>query len=218
MKFRHLLAVALLTGLAASTGASASVVLYSQPFNGDLQGFYSSQNDPIQWGRYAEVYDNFTLATDAQITSLSWLGILFNGVPSPIASFEVNFYEDLAGQPGSLLATETFIGDAGLTNNGDGTISHTVTLGSAFFAASGSTYWVSFVPTLDFPPQWGWGQSDIGDSISFQDYFGVRDPLAMDFAFELRGTAVPEPSSWALCALGLGSILAVRYRQRRNAG
>ena|GEM_PF-5528426 len=74
------------------------------------------------------------------------------------------------------------------------------------------------MPTLNFPPQWGWALSDIGDSISFQDFIGSRDMLDLDFAFELRGTAVPEPSSWALCALGLGSILAARFRQRRNAG
>lgn len=218
MKFRHLLAVAVVAGLATCTGASASVVLYSQPYNGDNVEFYSSQNDPIEFGEFATLYDNFAIGTASEITEVSWVGAFFNGIPIPIASFEVSFYDDLAGQPGSLLQTETFIGDAGQTDNGDGTNTYSVTLGSGFLASASVNYWVSVVPTLDFPPQWGWALSDVGDSISFQDYFGTRQVLARNFAFEIRGTAVPEPSSWALCALGLGSILAARYRQRRNAG
>ncbi len=218
MKFRHLLAFALLAGLAASNGASASVLLYSQPFNGDVSGFYASQNDPIQYGPFARVYDNFKLGTPAEITEVSWVGAFFNGTPLPITSFEVGFYDDIAGQPGSLLKTETFLGQAGQTDNGDGTNSYSVTLVSPFLAGSGTTYWVSVVPTLDFPPQWGWAYSDVGDAIGFQDFLGDRFERETDFAFELRGTAVPEPSSWALAALGLSSILAARYRQRRNSG
>lgn len=218
MKFRHLVAFALLAGITAGSPATASSVLYSQPYNGNPTTLYASQNDPLSFGAFAEVFDNFTLGTDSQVTSLTWVGGFFNGTPLPISNFDVRFYSDNAGQPGSLLSNYPFAGDANQTDNGDGTNSYSVTFGSAFLASAGSTYWVSVVPTLDYPPQWGWATSDVGDFVAYQDFFGSRlliDP-PNNFAFELQGTVVPEPASWALAAIGLSSIAAVRFRQRRS--
>jgi|GEM_PF-6795682 len=137
MKFRHLLAVAMVAGLATCSGLSASVVLYSQPYNGYNVDFYSSQYDPIEFGDFATVYDNFSLGTASAITEVSWVGAFFNGVPSPIENFVVRFHDSIGGQPANVLAGETCIGDAGQTDNGDGTNTYSVTLGNAFLANPG---------------------------------------------------------------------------------
>lgn len=214
MKFRPIIAAALFAVFMANVPASASVVLFSQPFNGDALNLYASQNDPLEYNDFATTYDNFTLGSDSEITEVSWVGGFFNGTPLPITNFDVSFYANDSGQPGSLLSSYSFSGDANPVDNGDGTNTYSVILGTSFLASAGSTYWVSFVPTLDFPPQWGWGTSNVGDKLSFQDFFGTRSELAFDFAFEVRGNVVPEPGSWALAAIGIGSVLTFRTRRR----
>ncbi len=219
MKFRHLVAVTLIAGFAAGTQASASVVLYSQPYNGNTTEFYASQYDPLAFGAFAEVFDNFTLGSESQVTSLTWIGAFFNGTPLPITNFEVRFYNDFGGEPGALLNTYQFAGDANQTDNGNGTNTYSATLGIPFLANAGWTYWVSVVPTLDYPPQWGWAASDVGDFVSYQDFFGARtliDP-PHNFAFELQGTVVPEPAGFALAAIGIASLAALRFRQHRQS-
>ena len=216
MKWSLRLAVAVLAiGLALSAPQRANV-LFSQPWDG-TGSLYASQNDTNGggFGNFATVYDNFTLGASATITSVDWVGGYYNGSPSAISGFTLSIWGDSGGQPGALLATTSAGGNAGETLVSGNIYSYS--LGIAGFAATGgSQYWLSIVPDIGFPPQWGWATSIAGDLVGYQDFFGTRSQVPTDFAFTLNGTAavVPEPSTLAIAALGaLGFVVTLRRRR-----
>jgi hypothetical protein len=181
--------------------------LYIQPF--DMTGnAYTSQNDTSGGnGLFAQVYDNFTLASASTVTAVDFTGEYFNPpMQGTITQFTVGIYVDNAGQPGSLLyqtqsATfnETFLG------NFAGFPTYTYSVATSFALAGGTQYWLSVYPDLGFPPEWGWSSGMDGDGASYQDFFGNRSALAADLAFTLEGdlTLTPEPATFALLGAGL---------------
>ena len=186
---------------------------------------YSSQTDTSGiYGDFATVYDNFTLGVGATMTDVSWVGSYFAGSSSGISGFTIAFYADDAGQPGAVLMTENIAGNADETSIGDDpavhlTFSYSATLSTTFIAAAGTQYWLSIVPDLRFPSQWGWESGIGGDGLSYQDFLGDRTSLAVDFAFSLDGaylSTVPEPgtltSACTAVLMGLGYTLRRRRR------
>ncbi|HSQ95590.1 MAG TPA: PEPxxWA-CTERM sorting domain-containing protein [Croceibacterium sp.] len=210
----------LAASLAVSASAAASAQVYNQPYDGSTNA-YSSQNDTSgTYGNFATVYDNFTLGSATTITNLAFTGEYFD--PPTVGSttaFNINFYADNAGQPGSSLWSTTISGNGGESCNTSGTFPLcTYDVTTNFSANAGTQYWLSIVPDLAFPPQWGWAQGSGGDSISYQDFFGARSQLSNDLAFTLNGTpGVPEPATWAMMLLGFGFVGgAMRNSKRRQ--
>jgi PEP-CTERM motif len=195
---------------------ATQILVYSQA--PDFQGLTASQNDTAGFGAFATTYDNFSLASAGTITEVDWDGGYFNPQTlGPIAGWTVAFYANNAGQPGSLISSfavsnsEVFLQ---FDNIGDPVYSYTSTVN--FAAAAGTTYWLSVVPDLAFPPQWGWTSSTQGDAVSYQDFFGTRSPIGTDMAFSLYTTqhvGVPEPGS--LMLLGTGVIGLARMLRRK---
>lgn len=206
-------AVALASGTAAQAGT-----LYTQAWDGTA-GLFASQNDPGGNGNFATVYDNFTLGTASQVTGVTFVGGYFNpGNAGNITNFTLKVYADSAGQPGAAVYTTSIAGNGGESGcasvGGFPVCSYSVA--TNFVAAAGTNYWLSVVPDMTFPPQWGWASGTGGDGGSYQDFLGNRGKLGTDFAFTLTGTAgVPEPSAWAMMLAGFGMIgLAMRRREK----
>lgn len=205
--------------LLVSPMAHASITIYSQPTQFPDNAYYASQSP------FATTYDNFTLPGSASVTGLTWVGEFFNpSTHAPITSFTISFYGDNAGVPGTQLFTDTIAGDAnetyiGLGENNDGLdpgYSYSTDLDSAFSVDAGTTYWLSIVPDLSFPPQWAWDSGSGGDGLSYQIFEGTDYPRQTDDTFSLTGT-VPEPSPVSgilIGALGLSCLAAIRFRKR----
>jgi hypothetical protein len=220
--FRHRLALVAVTAMLlmfAAPSWGAQVLVYAQ--NPNYIGLYASQNDPSTFGLFAQSYDNFTLASATTVTEAQWVGGYYNPQSAgTITGWTVGFYADNAGQPGALLSSFTFAGNGSetfLQNDSLGDPNYLYTSGSlSFAAAAGTTYWLSVVPDVAFPPQWGWGTSSQGDGVAWQDYFGSGSQIPSDLAFALyktQQTGVPEPGSLMLLGSGIVGIAATLRRK-----
>ncbi len=181
--------------------ASATQLVYVQ--NTDFGGAYASQNDPTFFGNFATAYDNFGLASTTHVSDVLWIGSYFGGTGS-ITGFTLTIYADNAGVPGTQVYTtgdvagnahEAFIG-----TDSAGNPTYVYGLTTAFTATGGSTYWMSIVPDLAFPPQWGWETGTGGDGASYGCFFGTCGSNPNDLSFAL---ATPEPGSITLLVTGL---------------
>jgi hypothetical protein len=202
--------------LAASSVPAAAGNLYNQPYDGS-GNMYASQNDtnPGGFGSFATVYDNFTLATAANITGVDWTGGYFNGGQAAIARFTVTFSADNAGVPGGSLASFVITGNANETVLTDPIYTYDAAV--AFAAAAGTQYWLSIVPDIGFPPQWGWATGTGGDGNAYQVYFGTGGSIGTDMAFGLSGTTgTPEPVSFSLAGIGLGLVGLASWKRRKQ--
>ncbi len=154
-------------------------------------GTLARQSAPSGYGNFATTYDNFTLGSTSDIAEFQWIGAYFNPpVQGPITGFTLNFYADNGGAPGATLASYSGPGTFGETSvgpdaSGDPSFFYDGFLGSAFTAQAGTTYWVSIVADLVFPPQWGWETGVGGDGAGYQCFFGACGATPNDLSFAI---------------------------------
>jgi len=220
---RFAFAVLPVFALALAT-ARAPGQLYEQPlvYGGTL---YATQNDTGGgYGQLAQLWDNFQLGSSASIGSVTWYGGYWNGAPGPISQFSLSFWSDIGGLPGVPLATYTIAGNANETWVGPYSYQsylYSANLSSPFQATAGTQYWLSLVPDIAYPPQWGWAQGTGGDGSAYQYfiYGGPYDFVDGDLAFALYGSEpseVPEASSMAALVSFMGLGLAGLRRLRKS--
>lgn len=230
MNLRKAALFALVFALAASVSGWAQVpcdgvnnLIYCQGFDGTGNA-YSSQNDTTGGnGNFATVYDNFNFGMPGMqfsIDSIHWVGEYFNPPQQgQITGWTVTLWNDAGGQPGSAIVTEHDTGTDGETflGNFGGFPTYIYWKFPPDWLVDGNTtYWLSVVPDVGFPPQWGWSSGTGGDGSSFQDFFGTRSQLGVDMAFALDGHkvgGVPEPGTLVMLGTGvLGLAGAIRRK------
>jgi PEP-CTERM motif len=199
--------------------AFADVELYMQPpvFNGI---FHASQNDVGGFGNFATSYDNFQIypqTTAYLLDDVEWYGGYWNGSGNSITGWTISLYADNAGQPGGTVWSQYFsvthIGYMESCTYPLGTCGYDMDLiSNGYKLMPMTTYWLSVVPDLVFPPQWGWAEGMMGDNVAYQDFMGVRGPLAVDFAFNIQGVT-PEPGSLILVGTGILGLAGMLRRK-----
>jgi hypothetical protein len=212
--FNRLLTVfaLVLTFVAGGSIGRAATVLFAQvpgPLDAAYTAWESESASQVSIGR---TYDNFSLASDGDIGAVAWEGIYVNDSDASLNpsmadadSFEISFWSNDNGKPGSLLATTTIaLPDANQSSVGNtsfqlasGTVdvpvfSYAAVLPVPFAAAAGQKYWISIVAdSRSSQPSWSW-ISETGDSGScVQDYGSSRYTREGNRAFALFSRPVP---------------------------
>lgn len=188
--------------------------IYCQPWDGGST-LIASQNDTNGLGNFATTYDNFTLTAKSDVESFHWYGGYFNGTQSAIDSWTLTFYTNNGGIPGSTISSVTEAGNANetlvQTVNGVDIFSYSLAFASINLQAG--TYWASVVPTIGFPPQWGWATGTGGDGAAYQCFFGSCSATAGDQAFAIDGTSTPEPGTFVMLATGIFALAGAVRRK-----
>ena len=139
----------------------------------------ASQNDTSTGGigNFATAFDDFTLGSTATITNVAWTGAYYNPqTQGTITGFTLQIYSDKSGVPGASLYSVTVPGTANETSLGSpGGLGLFFSYNASvnFAATGGVEYWLSLVPDLGFPPQWGWATGTGGTQPSYE-IFMVR--------------------------------------------
>jgi len=216
------LLIALMLAWGTGTAATAAVIFNNGPLGNN--GFISDPDFPPSGGFSA---DDFTLAPGANvITDIHWNGLYaFTNTPQATDNFTIQFFANIGGAPALTPFLSLAIGNPGRTDTGFNTSS-----GSDIFAysvdvapiplAANTVFWLSIVndTTVDTDDNWFWSMQDaVGNSFARFDSVSAWTPFNNRHNFELTGpSAVPEPATLMLLAIGAVGLLSWRRKQPRS--
>ena len=159
-----------------------------------------------------KVYDQVETTPASAISEITFYGI-FDATPG--RTFEITFYSDNAGLPGSSIATYTIflagVNTGEITGGYYQLYSYTYTLPASISLVAGD--WLS-VQALDGGSSWYWTMATGGDGCVYQSSVGTRCDYG-DVAFCLGGGEEVPVAPWAL-GIGIaliGAAVVLRYRR-----
>jgi hypothetical protein len=206
-------AIATKPGMTQSAIASATytidsgITIYSQPASGAATFYQSSWADPNGTDADEYVYDDFTLASDANISQVLWRGGYIHDrmYGSYVWNFTITFYASIAGGsqpqltnpqlPEIYLAFYDLGGSFSAPSNANETsvagtpfYDYAYTLPTPFHATAGTKYWIRIQAAQGPWPDWGIADATGGDGTHFMFNTGAARFFAPagDGAFTLR--------------------------------
>jgi hypothetical protein len=233
MKLLPVMAAMVWMGLMAS--ARADTVLFDNGAAGTTSATIAADsNGEVPFSPEGNV---FTPTVGGTVTEINFAGEY--GFNDPLDdNFTLSLYSTISGAP----TTSTLLGTSTLTNFsrtdsgillGDGfnLYDYSGTLNSPFTLDAGTPYYLGIADTTaipGYPAPGGVGVFYLAESVSpgsanalyslgnsevGNHFFGPTD---FPVAFELSGTAAPEPSTWALLLGGLSGLAFWRLRTRQG--
>lgn len=158
--------------------------------------------DGSDWDQ--QVWDNFRLTKDAQITSVHWWGGFGTwGSATTVDSFRLEFWTsidypdgrpvqpDVGNYQGGMVRSYRFaIGKVTQTVEGE-RIHYQVKLPQPLLLKGATNYWLSVLAWQSGVPSWGWAWSDVGDNLDFYCTAWTGDKFylhgSQDMAYQLVG-------------------------------
>ena len=202
-------------------GASADTVVYNGG-SPDLGGtYYANSADG------ASVYISFVLPSGVtSINDAEWWGGCYNsdssGSCGSSPSFTISVLSSTDSGPGTVIATYD-VGGADQTATGNliaGPPTYAEYVYNADFPAisltPGTTYYFEITGTTGATETGEFGVETTSTApagtLAYQSFGGTPEVIDAELALQL--TTVPEPSTWAMMALGFAGIGLLAYRKR----
>jgi hypothetical protein len=188
-------------------GASASSTKAIPIYDNLEAGYYGY--DSV--GAAGPTYDSFTSSGSIQAITGLQLALYGRGGAGTIT---VGLFSDSSTAPGALIATLATIDD---TTISAGLNDYTLSLLSDPLLAAGTRYWIGLSDT-GTSTEWSWSLDVSGTGVSgeyFANASGVAPNSDGPYQMTLSTSVVPEPSAWAMVAMGICTLLGGLRLNRR---
>ncbi|MDY0743427.1 choice-of-anchor R domain-containing protein [Paucibacter sp. R3-3] len=195
--------MALLTAAGVHAGAAS---LY------DNLGSAQEGSDPIL--SFGPLANSFTTGADGGVSLAGITALLKNDSTSVVGDLRVSLHADSANGPGAELLSLGVLSSAGISADAFGRYSFTPS--APFALAANTTYWVEIEATSPNAVEWAWSGDLTAPGVAGQStYSSIYGVSPNGLAYQMAvTTAVPEPTSALLLALGLGAVTMLRRRQQ----
>lgn len=194
-----------LVALAAMWAQAASITVFSN-FNSNPANLYDGSDAYPVSGQPPQAWAmGFTPSSTYVLTQID----VAIGLGSGTSSVDVAVYSDSGGSPGSALTSWTV---SSLPEAFSCCAVVTLIPGTSITLNAGTPYWVLASASSD---TWAfWQLNNLGEQGPV--WFNNANFVSWEGAFDVLGTAVPEPASALLAAFGVVLLgMAVHRRQRR---